>query len=113
MELEGIGRMNLNAYIPRLLGLAESDITPGRMSYDLRRLRLHGLIERKSGTQRYRLTPFGLKTALFYSRTYQRVIRPGLSFLNPSPPKANAKVTRAFHQFETELSDYFAQQKAA
>jgi len=27
------------------------------------------------------MTPLGLKTALFYSSTYQRVIRPGLSFL--------------------------------
>ena len=29
-----------------LLGLAPSAMTPGRMPYDLRRLRLHGLIER-------------------------------------------------------------------
>jgi hypothetical protein len=40
-------------------------------------------------------------------------IRPGVSLLDPSPPKPNAKLTQAFHQFETELSDYFAQQKAA
>jgi len=81
------------------------------MSYDLRRLRLHGLIERKSGTQRYLLTPLGLKTALFYSRTYQRVIRPGLSLLESHSP--NSKLTRAFQQFQAKLSDYFAQQKAA
>ena len=52
------------------------------MSYDLRRLRLHGLIERIPKTQRYRLTTFGLKTALFYSRTYQRLLRRGLSELH-------------------------------
>ena len=70
-----------------------------------------------SGTGGYvaaiRAAQLGLKTALFYSRTYQRVIRPGLSLLNASPPHASAKLTRAFQQFETELSDYFAQQKAA
>jgi hypothetical protein len=32
-----------------LLGLHAGDITPGRMSYELRRLRLHGLIERAPG----------------------------------------------------------------
>ncbi|MGO8698458.1 MAG: hypothetical protein ACLQVY_12145 [Limisphaerales bacterium] len=52
------------------------------MSYDLRRLRLHKLIERIPKTQRYRLTSFGLKTALFYSRAYQRLLRPGLSELH-------------------------------
>jgi len=52
------------------------------MSYDLRRLRLHGLLERIPKSHRYRLTTFGLKTALFYSRTYQRLLRRGLSELN-------------------------------
>ena len=88
-------------------------MTPGRMSYDLRRLRLHGLIQRKRRTQRYRLTPLGVKIALFYSRTYQRVIRPGLSLLQPRPAEPNSKLSRAFQHFQTELSDYFAQQKAA
>ena len=96
-----------------ILGLTDADITPARMSYDLRRLRLHALIERKPGTHRYQLTPLGLKTALFYSRTYQRVIRPGLSLLDPAPPHDNARLTRAYRQFQTELSDYFAQQQAA
>nr|NIP19096.1 hypothetical protein [Xanthomonadales bacterium]NIX13882.1 hypothetical protein [Xanthomonadales bacterium] len=32
----------------------------GKMSYDLRRLRLHGLIERIEKTHRYRVTKKGL-----------------------------------------------------
>jgi hypothetical protein len=55
-----------------LLRHAESQIKPGRMSYDLRRMRLHGLIERIPKTHHYRLTALGLKTALFYTRAYQR-----------------------------------------
>jgi hypothetical protein len=54
-------------------------ITQGKMSYDLRRLRLHRLIERIPGTHRYQLTDLGRRTALFYSRTFNRVLRPGLS----------------------------------
>ena len=63
-----------------MLGLEESNISAGRVSYELRRLRLHGLIERIEGTHRYRLTPEGLGTVVFYQRTYARIIRPGLSW---------------------------------
>ena len=76
---QGFRHHQLRPLLAQWLGLAESPIRPGRMSYDLRRLRLHGLIERLPKTQRYRLTTFGLKTALFYSRAYQRLLRRGLS----------------------------------
>ena len=38
-------------------GLLERDYTTHQMAYDLRRLRLHGLIERIPRTHRYTLTP--------------------------------------------------------
>ena len=44
--------------------------------YDLRRLRLRGLIERIPHTRRYRVTEDGLRTALCYHRTHARVMRP-------------------------------------
>jgi hypothetical protein len=80
--------------LAQFLGWKAEDLTRGRMSYDLRRLRLHGLIERLTGSQRYRLTPAGLKVALFCSRTDQHVIRPGLSVL--PPPKKTFKL-QAWH----------------
>jgi len=70
------------------------------MTYDLRRLRLHGLIERIEHTHRYRLTPAGLKVALFYSRTYQHVIRPGLSLLHQPQNLEASGLGRSYHQFE-------------
>ncbi|MGH9099809.1 MAG: hypothetical protein ACRDV8_06205 [Acidimicrobiales bacterium] len=54
-------------------------MTAGRMTYDLRRLRLHGLIERVPHTHRYRVTPFGLRVAMFFTRTYARLLRQGLA----------------------------------
>jgi hypothetical protein len=66
-----------------LLGQQAGDITPGRMSYELRRLRLHGLIERVPKTHRYHLTDPGLQTALFYTRVYSRILRPGLALVSP------------------------------
>ena len=43
-----------------LLGKTPQSITPGQMTYHLRRLRLHGLIERLPKTHRYRVTEAGL-----------------------------------------------------
>ena len=41
-------------------------------SYQLRRLRLHGKIERIPRTHRYRVTDAGVGTALFFTRTHNR-----------------------------------------
>ena len=55
-------------------------MTAGRMTYDLRRLRLHGIIERIPHTNRYQVTPFGLQDrAIFFTRTYSRLLRTGLA----------------------------------
>lgn len=62
-----------------LLGRAPEEITSGQMSYHLRRLKLHGLIERIPQSHRYRVTKTGFKTAFFFTRTYARVLRPELS----------------------------------
>lgn len=66
------------------------------MTYDLRRLRLHGLIERIEGTHRYQLTAHGLKTAMFYSRVYNRILRPGLSLLTPNAVTSNTAIDKRF-----------------
>ena len=49
------------------------------MTYDLRRLRLHGLIERIPKSHRYQVTDLGYRAALLLHRTYARTIRPTLS----------------------------------
>jgi hypothetical protein len=45
------------------------------MTYDLRRLRLHGMIERVPKTHRYQVTDFGFRVALFFTRTHARLVR--------------------------------------
>jgi hypothetical protein len=42
----GFTNAELKTHLAPLHGLAPDQITPGRMSHELRRLRLHGLIER-------------------------------------------------------------------
>jgi hypothetical protein len=56
--------------IAQCLGVDQNQITQAKMSYDLRRLRLHGVIDRIEATHRYRLAAAGMKTAFLYSRLY-------------------------------------------
>lgn len=85
----GFSNRDLRATLAQLLGLDPGSMTQGRMTYDLRRLRLHGLIERSEGTHRYRVTDFGLRSALFLTRTYGQLLRPALSeILDPAASDA-------------------------
>ena len=77
----------LKERLAQLLGLDPSTMTTGKMTYQLRRLRVHGLIERLPRRHRYQVTPFGLRLALFYTRVYVSVLRPGLSqIVSPKAP---------------------------
>ena len=55
----GFSNRDLRDHWAPLLGKSPDDMTPGQMTYHLRRLRLHGLIERIPGTHRYRVTRQG------------------------------------------------------
>ena len=86
-----------------LLGRRPEDITPGGMSYELRRLRLHGLIERLPKTHRYRLTDEGLRTALFYTRVYSRILRPVMAPPIPPAPVDSPASIRYFRAAEAAV----------
>ena len=55
----GFSNRDLRDHWAALLGKGPDDMTPGQMTYHLRRLRLHGLIERIPGTHRYQVTRLG------------------------------------------------------
>jgi len=46
------------------------------MGYDLRRLRIHGLIEKIPGTNTYGTTPEGIRSAVFYTKVRDRILGP-------------------------------------
>src|SRR5262249_49800386 len=75
----GFANRDLKEHLAPLLGEDPDALTQGRMTYQLRRLRLHGLIVRQARTHRYSVTDQGLRVALFFTRSYNRVVRPGLS----------------------------------
>ena len=83
----GFTNRELRTLIAPLLGKRPEDITAGKMTYDLRRLREHGLIQRIPRTRRYHVTDTGLQHALFLTRAHDHLLRTGLAQLtDPSPP---------------------------
>jgi hypothetical protein len=76
----GITNQSLRAL---MTGLLHTPYTPGQMTYDLRRLRLAGLIRRIEHANRYVLTPDGIKVAVFYTKLHNRLLRPLLAADQP------------------------------
>lgn len=96
-----------------LLGKDPLQITPGQMTYPLRRLRLQGLIVRRPRSHRYLLTEFGLRVTLFFTRTYARLLRPGLAHVTAGPEIPNSSPSRAFNQVESTINQWIITEKLA
>lgn len=81
----GFRNRDLRPHVAALLGRDLATYSRGAMTYDLRRLRLRGLIERVPRTHRYTLTGFGLRVAFFCSKVHLRILRPGSAALVDPP----------------------------
>jgi hypothetical protein len=88
-------------------------ISRGAATYQLRRLRLHGLIERVPKSFRYRVTDLGLRVALFFSRAYNRLLRPGLAAALPGLRALTTPLKRAFDHLDTQLTASIAHLRLA
>ena len=80
--------------------------TAGQMTYDLRRLRRKGLIRRTPRSQRYELTTFGRRIAVFFTKTYVRILNPALAELDPHLPEEIAQsspLAKAWRAYEHAL----------
>jgi hypothetical protein len=95
----------LRHHLAPLLGKTPDLMTSGQITYDLRRLRLHGLIERIPGTFRYQVTDTGIRTARFLVRVHDHVLRTGLAEItDPSPPAPTA-LRAADRAYQAALDD--------
>jgi hypothetical protein len=104
---------DLREHLAPLLGQKPSQMTPGRITYDLRRLRLHGLIERIPRTHRYRITAKGLRTAIFYTRLYSRSLRTGLAIISPAATKPDLPMAKSIRAAETAVNNWYEHAKLA
>ena len=105
--VHGFTNRDLRTLIAPLLGTTAEHITAGRMTYDLRRLRAHGLIERIPRTRRYTVTETGLQYALLFTHAHDHLLRAGLAQVtDPSPPRKTKlhNATRAYQAAFDELT---------
>jgi hypothetical protein len=103
-QLRGFTNLEMRTLVAQLLGLDPANYSLGRMTYDLRRLRLHGIIERIPRSHRYQLTPPGLRIALFFSRTYARLLRPKLAEIIPAEaPPVSTPLRAAFDRLTAQI----------
>ena len=79
------------------------------MTYDLRRLRAHGLIARIPHTRRYQITDTGLTQALLFTHAHDHLLRTGLAEITDPDPPAPSRLRaadRAYHAAFDELARY-------
>jgi hypothetical protein len=81
----------------------------GQISYDLRRLRAHQIIQRIPHSRSYQLTADGLSTALFFTRLTRRVIIPALAEITGADPPPGSPLRQADHAYKTAIADLAAQ----
>jgi hypothetical protein len=79
----GLSNRTLRQHVAALL--QDPTYSSAQMSYDLRRLRLKGLLQRMPQSQTYILTALGIKVAQFFTKLYTRLFRPGLAAVTAQP----------------------------
>jgi hypothetical protein len=99
---EGITNSRLRPLVAQLLGATTEQYTARQMGYDLRRLARKGLVRRVGGRLCYALTTYGRRVALFLTKVYSRILRPGLQALDLQlPSQAPPPIRSAFLALET------------
>jgi hypothetical protein len=98
----GVTNKSLRALTARLLGTSYST---SQMTYDLRRLRLNGLLRRIEHTHTYVLTPDGQRLAIFYTKLHDRLLRPLTAADQPQAPPA---LRQALATIDHHVNDYIA-----
>ena len=110
---EGFRSADLRHHVAALSGRDPNTISQGAMTYQLRRLRLHGLIERLPNSFRYRVTDFGFRAALFFTRLYNRLLRPGLAAALPTLRAVDGPLKRAFDTVNAQINASIKQAQLA
>jgi hypothetical protein len=105
---------SLRGYVGALFDPGPKGYTRSRMTYDLRRLRLKGLLHRLPKKNRYVLTSLGRRLALFFTKTYVRILGPGSTRLDPTMAlDPSDDLAMSFHRFEQALDQLISEAKIA
>ncbi|HEX4593808.1 MAG TPA: hypothetical protein VH157_06020 [Bryobacteraceae bacterium] len=115
--IDGFHNHDLRTLVIDLLGVTSDQYTASQMTYDLRRLRLKGLIFRPPKTHRYFLTPHGWKIARLFTRLEARVFRPAVAMFTSNeavlPFPLRTSLNRVDAQLDELIYQAFPQAKAS
>ena len=109
----GFANRDLRAKLAPLRGLSPKDLSQGQLTYELRRLRLHGIIERLPRSHRYQLTDFGRRVSLYYTRAYSRILGPGLAIVLPKDYLPRSPLRTAFDALDKTVHHFCVEEKLA
>ena len=104
---------DLRRHLASLSGRDPQSISQGQITYQLRRLRLHGFIERLPRSFRYRVSSLGFRAALFFTRLYNRLLRPGLAAALPGRHTMCPALKRAFEKVDLGIKSWIDDAKFA
>jgi hypothetical protein len=106
LQPHGFANRDLRLITAQLRGIPPELVTAAQMTYDLRRLRTHGLIEKIAHTHRYNVTDYGLHTAMFLTRIHERLLPTGLAHLaERSTPHRLRTAATAYRRAIDDLSN--------
>jgi len=115
--VDGFHNRDLRALVADLLGVTTEQYAASQMTYDLRRLRLKGLIFRPPRSHRYFVTPYGWKLARLFSRLEARVFRPAVAVFTSNdavlPFPLRASLDRVDAQLDQLIYEAFPLTKAS
>ena len=95
--------------VERVSALLNARYTARQATYDLRRLKRKGLVRKVPKANRYQLTPLGRGVAVLFTKTYGRVLAPGLALVDPALPDdigRRSPLAIAWHALEQALDDF-------
>jgi hypothetical protein len=105
----GFTSRDLRLLLAPQLGKDPGDMSGGQISYDLRRLRAHQIIERIPHSRNYEVTADGLSTALFFTRLTRRVIIPALAGIADAAPPPGSPLRQADRAYKAAIADLASQ----
>jgi hypothetical protein len=101
--IDGFQNRDPRTLVADLLGITIEQYTASQMTYDLRRLRLKGLIFRPPRTHRYFVTPYGWKVARLFSRLEARVFRPAMAMFTANDAVLPFPLRQALDRVDDQL----------
>ena len=110
----GAFRLTLTIFVLAWIGCWAFAVVFGAMRHSSRPWLSYpaaAVIEILRGTHRYRVTPLGLRCALFLTKVRTRILSPGLSQTFATAPTADPQLKASFDQVDAAINDLVQQAK--